>query len=30
MSVEGITIASVFAILYLIGRVYAESRLQRG
>jgi hypothetical protein len=29
MSVEGITIVSVFAILYLIGRVYAESRLQR-
>jgi hypothetical protein len=29
MSIEGITIVSVFAILYLIGRVYAESRLQR-
>jgi hypothetical protein len=29
MSLEGITIASVFAILYLIGRIYAESRLQR-
>jgi hypothetical protein len=30
MSVKGIAIASVFAVLYLIGRVYAESRLQRG
>jgi len=30
MSVEGITIATLFAVLYLIGRFYAESRLQRG
>ena len=29
MSLEGITIASVFAILYMVGRIYAESRLQR-
>lgn len=29
MSLEGISIASVIATLYLIGRIYAESRLQR-
>jgi hypothetical protein len=29
MSLEGIAIASVFAMLYLVGRVYAESHLQR-
>lgn len=29
MSAEGIAFASVFAILYLIGRIYAEARLQR-
>jgi hypothetical protein len=28
-SVEGIAIASVVAVLYLAGRVYAQSRLQR-
>ena len=29
LSTEGIIVASMFAILYLIGRTYAESRLQR-
>jgi hypothetical protein len=29
MSLRGIAMTSVFAILYLVGRIYAESRLQR-
>jgi hypothetical protein len=29
ISLQGITMTSVFAILYLVGRIYAESRLQR-
>ncbi len=29
ISPAGIAIASIFAILYMVGRVYAESRLQR-
>jgi hypothetical protein len=29
MSLKGIAIASAFAVLYLVGRIYAESRLQR-
>jgi hypothetical protein len=29
MSLRGIAITSVFGILYLVGRIYAESRLQR-